>query len=153
MQFRAKITGTVTYSDSVDNSVTIVDQIGQTFAPTYGDTSAEPSFASAEMKLNADDVALGFVTVEVPNAGSTPAQVRFGTGSGSARPESEGRPVTDQCVSRVTVADEVKATTGPTVLGVGATFVGELAFGRQPCDAAGSDGMEAVVAEREHLWL
>ncbi|MFC8449604.1 DUF4352 domain-containing protein [Kitasatospora sp. NPDC057223] len=82
VQFQIKATGTQAYSDSPLGSAKVVDTEGQSYGPTFGDTTAGPSFQTPT-NIAPGESGKGFVTFEVPVAAKLD-KVQFGLDSGFA---------------------------------------------------------------------
>ena len=67
VQFQIKPTGTKAYSDSPPGSTKVVDTEGQSYGPTFADTTAGPSFQTPAT-IAPGETGKGFVTFEVAAA-------------------------------------------------------------------------------------
>ena len=65
VQLELANTGTVVYSDSPTNRVTLIDTAGQMWDTTYGETGAGPGFAGS-VTIAPDDSRVGWLVFEVP---------------------------------------------------------------------------------------
>ena len=82
VQFQIKATGAKAYSDSPLGSAKVVDTEGQSYGPTFGDTTAGPSFQTPA-NITPGESGKGFVTFEIPVTAKLD-KVQFGLDSGFA---------------------------------------------------------------------
>ncbi|MBZ6477427.1 DUF4352 domain-containing protein [Streptomyces griseocarneus] len=82
-QFEIVNTGQALYDDSPANGVKVIDDQGQNFTHSIGETTAGPNMP-ASVKLKAGEKALGYVVVSVPENGK-PKSVTFTPDSGYAQ--------------------------------------------------------------------
>ncbi|MFI9306477.1 DUF4352 domain-containing protein [Streptomyces triculaminicus] len=82
-QFEIVNTGAAVYDDSPANGVKVLDDQGQSFTHSIGESTAGPNLP-ATVKLKAGEKALGYVIVSVPENGK-PKSVTFTPDSGFAQ--------------------------------------------------------------------
>ncbi|MFI9235057.1 DUF4352 domain-containing protein [Streptomyces sp. NPDC053079] len=82
-QFEIVNKGQTVYDDSPRNGVKVLDEQGQTFTTSIGETTSGPNLPAA-VKLKAGEKALGYVVVSVPE-NSKPQAVTFTPDSGFAK--------------------------------------------------------------------
>jgi hypothetical protein len=82
VQFQIKATGSAAYSDTPLGSAKVVDTQGQSYGPTFTDTTAGPSFQTPT-NIAPGETGKGFVTFEVPKDAKL-AKVQFGLDGGFA---------------------------------------------------------------------
>ncbi|MFI9201296.1 DUF4352 domain-containing protein [Streptomyces sp. NPDC053048] len=82
-QFEISNTGTVVYDDAPRNGVKVIDDQGQTFTHSMGQTTSGPNLP-ATVKLKAGEKALGYVVVSVAE-NSKPKAVTYTPDSGFAK--------------------------------------------------------------------
>ncbi|GLW57822.1 DUF4352 domain-containing protein [Kitasatospora phosalacinea] len=82
VQFRIKATGSAAYTDTPVTGAKLIDAQGQSFDPTFAETTAGPEFPGA-VNIAPGESSLGFVTFEVPSDAKVD-KVQYALNSGFA---------------------------------------------------------------------
>ncbi|MFF1873874.1 DUF4352 domain-containing protein [Streptomyces sp. CB03911] len=82
VQFQIKATGTKAYSDAPLGAAKVVDTQGQSYGPSFTDTTAGPSFQTPT-NIAPGETGKGFITFEVPKDAKLD-KIQFGLDAGFA---------------------------------------------------------------------